>query len=412
MMHGGIVRWLSRLDCRIQPAFKVNYIDYSIKEIIKSEMGICRMKEQKKYYIPMGTAAVEYDGCVFFSGIQVSGLYRMDIKTGEVDFICTFEKEDNEYQLHSKAYIHGDEIWFMPYSAKYIACVNVNTFSVQYYNLPTFVENEYGSKIYGVRHYDSGRIDEHKVYLVPTGNNIPIVLDMQEKKVISCGEIPLANDEIIGYGSLYNNKVWMIPIRGSNMYYLDIEGKQLQKVKKLFKKDEFSGSCVWNDKLWIAPYKSDKLRTYDFKNNMFEDYSLGKLYNNQYTYRGIIVKGSDLWILPWSAPNIISFNPINKEFHEIPCDFTDKIEMHYLVEIESDKNSILFSEGGYGKIDCLMTDGTLSQIKCWMTPQKFISHLRKIFGEKYLWKYTEMVGGMLKDDNLGLNNYIESLIQN
>lgn len=367
------------------------------------------MMEKNKYYIQIGTAAVYYKGYVYFSGIQISGLYKMDMETGEVIYICAFEKENNVYQLHSKAYLHGKNIWFIPYTAKYITCVDIETFSMEYYDLPPFTENEEGKKIYGSTYYDSGRIDENRIYLVSPGNDTPLIFDMKKKEIILSYKLPMKKDEIVGYGSAWRNKIWMTPIRGNCIYCADIDGGEMRYIPKVFEENQFSGACVYNDKLWIAPYKSDRLRCYDLKNNIFEDFLFTELYDESKTYREVIQVENKLWILPWAATSILEFDPENKTFFEHFLNKENNDDLHYMSVIETDDNSRVFSEGGYGKIDCFSENGNFKEIKCWMTSQEYILCLKKKFGEKYLWKYSQSAGEVLKEDDLSLELYIEAL---
>lgn len=360
-----------------------------------------------KYYIGMGTAAVLYNDSIYFSGIQISGLYKMNIETGEVEFLCKFEKEKNEYQLHYRAYLYKSEIWFIPYFAKYIACVNVNTLDIEYFNLPDFKENKYGKELYGTTYYDSGRFGTEMVYLVPTGNYTPIILDMKNKVISPYPEIPEVKNQIIGFGSVYHNELWMSPVKGEFVYSLNLNTGKLYSKRILFNDGEFSGICIYQNKLWFAPYKSDKLRCYSLDNDSFIDYSIGEFYNKKYSYRSIINVEDDLWILPWESPYIICFNVESNTFSKMFCDLNNENALHYMMEIGCDENRMIFSEGGYGKIDIWYKNKKTFQIKeCWMESQKFILHLKKIFGDNYITKYSEQIGGILMEKDFGLNHFV------
>lgn len=112
---------------------------------------------------------------IYFSAMHMNGLFKYNYETEECSFITVFEGECVAPCLHRKAFVCGNEIWFMPCEAKKIAMYDVDKGEMQYYKI---LDCEKPIA------YWNGYRDGDILYFMPRDVRIPIaVIDLKTKNI-------------------------------------------------------------------------------------------------------------------------------------------------------------------------------------------------------------------------------------
>lgn len=107
--------------------------------------------------------------------MHMNGLFKYNYETEECSFITVFEGEYVAPCLHRKAFVYGNEIWFMPCEAERIAMYDINKKVVQYYEIKNRVKS--------VAYWNGYRVGD-VLYFMPRDVRTPIaVIDLKTKNI-------------------------------------------------------------------------------------------------------------------------------------------------------------------------------------------------------------------------------------
>lgn len=245
-------------------------------------------------------AGVKYDNKVFFSGYYwLTGLFSMNIENGEVKFLKLFEKEILTSRLHRMAFLYQNEAWFIPEQADYIACLDINTLEISYYEIPCYKKNPViGNRDYCV--YVSGYVLKGKfLCLIPREIDTALIIDMEkhelypyycvinpEKDRIADGvvlkevlyllpengknyikidlqsgkhTVAMRIDGELVPASIYNikGKIWSVECFGKCISYMDITSGEIVRLKLLKSENRYYGMTCMGSKIVFLPLKAD-----------------------------------------------------------------------------------------------------------------------------------------------------------
>lgn len=133
-------------------------------------------KEERERGLSFSCAA-ELDGYLWAPGDEVNGLFRICEETGESEFITSFSKESfGGKLLYRKVVAYGRKLFFMPERAEYIAEYNIDTNTMNYYEI-------YNNERTGcLKFCGCSRVDD-KLYFFPYELRDIVTLNMKSGKI-------------------------------------------------------------------------------------------------------------------------------------------------------------------------------------------------------------------------------------
>ena len=363
--------------------------------------------------IKIGAASVVIKDYIYFSACDFNGLMRTDIKTGKTEYICKFVKEENIEYVHSRAYVYRNEIWFVPGYGEYIACVNIETFDILYFELPykslgiKYKENPALNKNGRVRlkSLDSGKYGNDKIFVIVAGTDTIAVIDLINKKIIPYYDVIDPQTELMGYGAVHHDVLWMVPYSGEDLIALNLKNGTVTRVTKDPSLDDCKSLCCSEGKIWFVPRKTDYIVYYDMNENEYHKIydEKGDLFNKDYWYKDIIEYKNEIWILPGDGKGIVAINPdvlmIEKKnyifnfAHEIKID-TDAAKLYMVSKINS-------------RISWIEDDEKpVSSVRIQISDKYFREILEKIYGENALSEYYKLLPAKISEKRIGLENFL------
>ena len=243
-------------------------------------------------------AGVKYRDKIFFSSVQWNGLFSYDIMTGETKFLRVFERENIKFMLHNRGFLCGNEMWLIPARASHIACVNLDTLDISFFDLPRTVNRDssfcyydtvrYGDKLYVIPYYadnilevdmmnhncnvvyqsdifktfwaSGAYISDHVLHVIKHDGNIGISIELNSYQVV--GFDKNVDDHKCYYSMCLDGKCWFMSHEDRMLYKSDVteDGKLLErKVVECENKPFYRGVAVGNS---IILFPCDCSRTF------------------------------------------------------------------------------------------------------------------------------------------------------
>jgi hypothetical protein len=252
-------------------------------------------------------AGVEYKGKIIFSSFYFNGLCEMDIVTGNIDVVKLFEKEKMISRLHRHAFLYGNEAWFIPQEGKYIACVNLDTGDVMYYDVPCKYENPNRIKAVYTKYWYGVVFDRRYVCLIPKDVDTLSVIDMKEHRIIPLYQIK--HDVELIAGVSYESG-WIHVLFNDSDRLLKIEllsGRIEEKVLDTVVKGEY---CMFNGITYMSERQARKLMIYNPDKESLCSYVLD---NKSDVYYGIVELENSWLYLPFVANNFMLVDKLSKK---------------------------------------------------------------------------------------------------
>ena len=363
--------------------------------------------------IKMSTAAAVYNNYIYFSACDFNGLMRTDIKTGKTEYICRFEKEDDVDYLHMKAFIFGNEIWFTPGYGEYIACVNVETMDILYFEFPYKTLNEQyktNSSFYKngktrLKSLDAGRYEDNKIFVISACADTVIVIDMSNKEILSYYNVINTQTEVMGYGAILKNTLWMVPYVGECLVALNLEDETVSRVKMDSSIKGCKSLCCVEGKVWFAPRKSDYVVYYDVNEGEYcKVYDEKKSwFHKDYWYKDIIEYNNEVWVLPGNGKEIVSINPKTFEMKRIVYD----TKMANQMRIDADVEGLHMISNVTSCVSKIKEDFKEIQfVQIQISDADFLGILEKIYGENAFRKYYDSMSGKISESRIGLKKFL------
>lgn len=265
-------------------------------------------------------AAVEYRGYIYFCQPQTNAFFRINVESEKTEFLCFLhtEKKDEGYR---SAFRYKNYAWYIPWQAEAILCVDLETFHMEYYDIPYAKKNDKGLTTYPFAYFhSSGRINEEEIFLVPTGTDTAVIINMKERDIKAHKGIIDVENEVMWYGTCVGDNIWMAPYEGKRLIIMDYKTGEVKSLPWKYESMQYSGMLYWNNKIWFAPNKADNMLVYDLETKEYEKISMGECYNPDYTYLEIKYYDGKIWILSWWSNNILLYDPEKKEWSSIAKD--------------------------------------------------------------------------------------------
>lgn len=319
-------------------------------------------------------AGVEYQNSIYFSSMYFNALCKMDLDTNEVEILKIFEKEPMYSRLYRQAFLYGNEAWFIPQRAKYIACVNLDTLDISYYDVPFYTKIEETDKYAYCRYHTGVFVEKDKLCIFPYDADLVLVIDMKSHMITPIYEISNRENYMIGIVAEDEQYKMFFHQCESVVCYHKTTGKISKE-----KMDKELGHCttvLLENNLVMLSGKSNVL--YRYQNNIMEEMQISEINKNE-KYDGLIDMGDRILALPFEAKSFLSIDIKTGDTKRIGEEVEGlyREEPNKLTPISTENNRILISMGDIGKL--VELDG-----------EEIIVHSIEIDDEQYKEKYFAM----------------------
>ena len=291
-------------------------------------------------------ASVKYKGSVWFSGTALSGLYRADEKTGIAEYIKPFLREKNCHNVHRRAYLYEGKAWFTPWEGVHIACVDLETYDIRYYDIPGEKVRDALLEECGAAYSGSVRYDKDHFILIPAAAEAPVIVDMKSG-VMKVLEGVVKENESFEAGCCHDGFVWMIPKRGREWSRLDPVTGRADRLPWNEEPGSFGGPCSAGGRIFFTPVNADHILIYDPSKDEYERIPLGDFYRKGWRYDSLQPDEGRLWILPRASQKILYLELKDLTVHEIERQQYPAGRVSLLRAFETDDGS-LYAAAGMG----------------------------------------------------------------
>ena len=314
-------------------------------------------------------AAVKYKNKLYFSALKANGLFRFDMQTGETKFICFFYEEKMYDFLHVRAFLHNKDMWLVPAEADHVACVNLETYQIRYFDIPGRKEKS-GLGIYA--YYDGIVEDGKYLYLIPQYLNDVIKINM-EKYQIECSWT--INKDMLLWSKgcfIYNDTLNLVTSDGNVGIKISVNTDKVEVCRNdVTKPADYLYAFQSGSEVWIIPCYSSEILVLNVIDNKLESIPLPEC--NKIFYRGMDC-GKSVLLFPGEFSRV--FAVVNKFTRDISLidipinniDFT-RIWPHRLwiefsvIDTDDDEKIITSNSGHLFRINdegCIVDEFTVS----------------------------------------------------
>ncbi len=291
-------------------------------------------------------ASVKYNGSVYFSGTALSGLYRADEKTGIAEYIKPFLEEKNCHNVFRRAYLYEGKVWFTPWEGIHIACADLTTYDIRYYDIPGEKVDDTLLKECGAAYADSVRYDQEHFLLIPAAASVPVIVDMKNQTVKTIEGVVKEN-EPFDAGCVLDGFIWMIPKRGREWIKLNPLTGEAERFPWNEEPGAFVGPCSVGERIFFTPSEADHILIYDPKQDAYSRIPLGSFYRKGWKYASLQPDGTKLWILPRASQKILYLELSDLSVHEIGREQYPDERVSLFRVFETDDGS-LYAAAGMG----------------------------------------------------------------
>lgn len=347
---------------------------------------------------------------VYFSARDFNALMRTNINTRQTEYICCFDKEDKIGELHIKAFLYDNYIWWIPLFGKYVAKFNVETHDIEYFDvmskmtwrdeLEEFCLEKNGEKLIPAFSH-AGIIDEKRVYLVPAGENALVILNIENDNmdIFQAGEH--TKGLYLGVSCVIGDEIWMAPYLGGEFLSFNISTQTFKKETIPNPVGKYYGMCTDGYRILMTE-TSRSILAFNPKECCYE--TIGVPETSEGNVREIGFCNDYVWMLPLDV-NSTSIKRLNIGTNTIE-EYLMKNEekMGTVIIIDMKRDYCLFESftGGFFikwesnsrdlvKIDISVSDAVIRQI--------YEDNYNNVLGEA-------SNNGILHEEAMGLNNFI------
>lgn len=223
------------------------------------------MQEKSDVMYVEGNAGVEYRGKVYFSSFNPVGcLFCFDIEKGTTTFIKQFSVEVSQGMCHMDAFLYGNNAWFIPWDARRLVCVNLDSFEDEYFEIKCHdYANEHAFADYLF-------FEDDKLILTPCGHRLDtmVIVDLKRHSI---EEFPHVIPKVKCIGAyIWEDKLHFLSIYGEEISLFDLKKMQAEH---LCEKDENTGwkysSLIQNaSSVYLIPREADNVQVIDLHTNV------------------------------------------------------------------------------------------------------------------------------------------------
>lgn len=274
-------------------------------------------------------ASVKIENYIYFSHWLINGLLRLALNTQKIELLSFFDEESQTSNLHNKAFVFGNQIWFIPSTnGTKIAIYDLDTGEMEYIPLPAREHCTMTNKFSCVVK------DGQTVWIIPDGYDALLHIDCKKRNVEIYDKWPeylkWDNDVARGFkgAAMFENKIYMYPFEGRHlcifdsinhsMTNIDIPPEISNESKMMI--DE-SRIVFWN------PKELSDIWLYNLKDDVFSkaDILLPQMSSNYAYYSGNVFD-SKLWLVPFSGQQAVCIDVEKKKAEKFDLEIVPDVD--------------------------------------------------------------------------------------
>ncbi len=260
-----------------------------------------------------------YDGeYIWFAATDHNGLYRMDVRTKETEFIGRFPDEPEDgVRLYLSCTLHEDKLFFAPFLANTGAIYNLKNgeFTSLKANDSNAIIMTRPEKYTNIVSYKS------KIFMLPclypaigcysvAEDRMSYIHEWLEELKKKC---MLTDDAYSRRYCIVDEKYLMLPLCNTNaVLEYDMDGEKWRVFKVGDDGNSFSGICYDGSYYWLSPRNEGPIVRWDKISQIYVNYDdfPGDYARDRYSFLDIIFCSGYLWIFPLSANMVLKMHPI------------------------------------------------------------------------------------------------------
>lgn len=291
-------------------------------------------KMSLKIKIPF-SCGVEYKDRIYLSALDRNELFQYDLENNEMQYIVSFEKEDDKEYLYRTAILYQNEAWFIPNQADNIAIVNLDTYEIQYIPL----QYNWINDVVRLKCASAGIYREHYLYVVPYDIDAVSLINMQTKELEVINGISAKDNAYMG-GYFNDGFLYCIPWTAKYIWKINVESKEKQKLKWEYKEKQFGDVIVdeQSNEIWLIPADLNSLVRLDPKCNLIDEQPLEILNAKEVSreiksYYGKMIENR-IFIFPFNGNKVYAYDIKKKDVTEYDGLINDDKEIHFMKLID------------------------------------------------------------------------------
>lgn len=370
------------------------------------------MKDVRRLEALQFMAAVEVDGMLYFSLLYANGLFRRDMKTGEIKYIGSVKEERVKKRLHSHAFTYENKVYFIPNTGNYIARLDVNDLSIRAIGIPNF-------KGRGMK-FASCVQAEDALWLVPFAYDALLKVDLKTDEVTQYTNWPSELKDDVGArilfcgGAYVSGVIYLAPYDCEYLVRYDIATNEMKCEKWNYPKCVFGYMIYEKNALWFLPDSGYSYITkYELDNQTFTTIELKEQFMNDSKVTHVtadVLEGK------------IVFAPYQSEMWTlVDCESGQMCQIKDVIEEAADAKDFplylgicrcgdgALVSGDSGKVVLLHRDmQTLQELKFSLSEEQEIRFLKELINQS-----SDVETGwqaFFSEEDFSLGAYLESLL--
>lgn len=292
------------------------------------------IKMSFKIKVPF-SCGVEYKGRMYLSALDRNELFQCDLENNELQYIASFENEDDKEYLYRTAILYQNEAWFIPNQADNIAIVNLDTYEIQYIPL----QYNWINDVVLLKCISAGIYREHYLYVVPYDIDAVSLINMQTKELEVVNGVSAKNNAYMG--AYFNNGfLYCIPWTAKYIWKINVESKDTQKLKWEYEEKQFSDVIVdeQSNEIWLIPTNLNSLVRLDQNCNLVDEQPLEILNAKEVSreiksYYGKMIENR-IFIFPFNGNKVYAYDIEKKAVTAYDGLINDDKEIHFMKLID------------------------------------------------------------------------------
>lgn len=286
------------------------------------------------------------DGVGYASDYDKNGLYKVNMETGDCEFLDVFEDQPmNKKRLHSCAKWIENKIYFIPDSANRIAVYDLGNGNLE--SISIFQED----------------VDQYAFYK----RNFNFIDAIE-----------------------YNGFLWMFPCTYPGVLRLDLYTNEIKRLDNWVNNTEYyfrAKLCLEESKVIIPNGIGNEVLVFDLEKECGKLIRIGHRYNGAMCIRKI---GDDYWLAPRNQGAIVSWNRLTNKIKEYDV-YPNKFEIGKVgfSNIYRYKDDIIVSPL-MANMGLVLTKGRLEEEKSIEWKQDPLSSLQYLFETELYYYYREL----------------------
>ncbi len=296
----------------------------------------------------MFSAGVLYKNTLYFSPFYFNLLLKMDLETGVISFFDHFIEEEQAPILHRVAVLHNNEIWFFPANGKRIACENVDSNELKYYDaLSIFSDRRTDS--HGMLYKNVLVRDDRYAYPISTNINGILEVDMETHTIRNLFDSRENLNEEIRDGVIWENELLLFHVDGKHVTRIDLTSNEKHCEMWNDVGCDFWSCINVNGEIWFSPKNTDAITSWNVADNRVNRISIPDISGD--SFYGAILLSDILVFLPYQSDAYLVMDINERKPQKY---YTEQSKSLFPITTNRqqivDKEKKIISQGGIGNI--------------------------------------------------------------